>query len=42
VPFGETILGAVAMGMIMDAYKHKPKAMSGIVKGLLYQLVGPV
>jgi phosphotransferase system glucose/maltose/N-acetylglucosamine-specific IIC component len=42
VPFGETILGAAAMAMVMDAYKHKPKAMSGIVRSLLYQLVGPV
>ncbi|WWC88699.1 uncharacterized protein L201_003612 [Kwoniella dendrophila CBS 6074] len=42
VPFGETILGAVAMGMVMDAYKHSPDAMSGIVRRLLFQLVGPV
>ncbi|WWD04851.1 hypothetical protein V865_002922 [Kwoniella europaea PYCC6329] len=42
VPFGETILGAVAMGMVMDAYKHQPDAMSGIVRRLLFQLVGPV
>jgi len=42
VPFGETILGAASMAMVMDAYKHQPKAMSGIVRGLLYQLVGPV
>ncbi|WRT67803.1 uncharacterized protein IL334_004777 [Kwoniella shivajii] len=42
VPFGETILGAVAMGMVMDAYKHSPDSMSGIVKRLLFQLVGPV
>ncbi|KAK8858599.1 hypothetical protein IAR55_002828 [Kwoniella newhampshirensis] len=42
VPFGETILGAAAMAMVMDAYKHQPKAMSGIVRKLLFQLVGPV
>ncbi|KAK1925541.1 hypothetical protein DB88DRAFT_484264 [Papiliotrema laurentii] len=42
VPFGETILGAAAMSMVMDAYKHQPDAMSGIVRRLLYQLVGPV
>lgn len=42
VPFGETILGAAAMAMIMDAYKHKPSALSGIVRRLMYQLVGPV
>ncbi|WVF69152.1 hypothetical protein IAT40_003927 [Kwoniella sp. CBS 6097] len=42
VPFGETILGAAAMAMVMDAYKHQPNAMSGIVKKLLFQLVGPV
>ncbi|WVQ96654.1 hypothetical protein IAU59_003760 [Kwoniella sp. CBS 9459] len=42
VPFGETILGAAAMAMVMDAYKHQPDAMSGIVKKLLFQLVGPV
>ncbi|WVR06354.1 hypothetical protein IAU60_003385 [Kwoniella sp. DSM 27419] len=42
VPFGETILGAAAMAMVMDAYKHQPAAMSGIVRRLLFQLVGPV
>ncbi|ORX40065.1 hypothetical protein BD324DRAFT_616112 [Kockovaella imperatae] len=42
VPFGETILGAAAMAMVMDAYKHRPEALSGIVKRLMYQLVGPV
>lgn len=42
VPFGETMLGAAAMAMIMDSYKHQPKAMSGIVRNLMYQLVGPV
>ncbi|WVQ83089.1 hypothetical protein IAT38_005227 [Cryptococcus sp. DSM 104549] len=42
VPFGETILGAAAMAMVMDAYKHQPDAMSGIVRRLLFQLVGPV
>ncbi|ORY24308.1 hypothetical protein BCR39DRAFT_547390 [Naematelia encephala] len=42
VPFGETILGAAAMAMVMDAYKHQPDALSGIVRRLLYQLVGPV
>ena len=62
VPFGETILGATAMAMVMDAYKvgacrcilrpakwtadwirkHQPDAMSGIVRRLLFQLVGPV
>lgn len=42
VPFGETMLGAAAMAMIMDAYKHQPKSLSGMVRGLLYQLVGPV
>lgn len=41
VPFGETILGAAAMAMVMDAYKHEPDAMSGIVRRLLFQLVGP-
>jgi len=42
VPFGETILGAAAMAMVMDAYKHQPDALSGIVRRLLFQLVGPV
>ncbi|ODO10135.1 hypothetical protein I350_02363 [Cryptococcus amylolentus CBS 6273] len=42
VPFGETILGAVAMGMVMDAYKHQPDAISGIVRKLLFQIIGPV
>ncbi|KAL0255686.1 hypothetical protein I308_100493 [Cryptococcus tetragattii IND107] len=41
VPFGETILGAAAMAMVMDSYKHQPDAMSGIVRRLLFQLVGP-
>ena len=42
VPFGEQVLGGVAMAMVMDAYKHQPEAMSGIVRRLLFQLVGPV
>jgi hypothetical protein len=42
VPFGETILGAAAMAMVMDAYKHQPGALSGIVRRLMFQLVGPV
>jgi hypothetical protein len=42
VPFGETILGAAAMAMVMDAYKHQPGALSGVVRRLMYQLVGPV
>lgn len=42
VPFGETILGGAAMAMVMDAYKHQPGALSGIVRRLLFQLVGPV
>jgi hypothetical protein len=59
VPFGETILGAGAMAMVMDAYKvchdhpaafvgradaskHQPTALSGVVRRLLFQLVGPV
>lgn len=42
VPFGETMLGAAAMAMVMDAYKHQPNALSGVVRKLLFQLVGPV
>ncbi|WVO12586.1 hypothetical protein L204_100191 [Cryptococcus depauperatus] len=42
VPFGEAVLGMAAMGMVMDAYKHQPEAMSGFVRKLLFQLVGPV
>lgn len=42
VPFGESILAASAMAMVMDGYKHQPRALSGLVRGLLYQLVGPV
>jgi hypothetical protein len=36
------MLGAAAMAMVMDAYKHQPDALSGIVRRLLFQLVGPV
>ncbi|KAL7423098.1 hypothetical protein Q5752_002397 [Cryptotrichosporon argae] len=42
VPFGESILGAIAMAMVMDAYKHSPESLSNVVRKLLYQLVGPV
>jgi hypothetical protein len=42
VPFGESILGAAAMAMVMDAYKHQPEALSGIVRRTMFQLVGPV
>lgn len=42
VPFGDTILGASAMAMVMDSYEHSPESLSGIVRRLLFQLVGPV
>ncbi|TXT15872.1 hypothetical protein VHUM_00375 [Vanrija humicola] len=42
VPFGEALLGAAGMAMVMDAYKHKPSALSGVVSRLMYQLVGPM
>lgn len=42
VPFGDTVLGAAALAMVMDSYVHSPESLSGIVRRLLFQLVGPV
>lgn len=41
VPFGETILGMVAMGLVMDNYKHSPSAMSGLLRRVIFQVCGP-
>lgn len=41
VPFGETILGMAAMGMVMDAYRHEPGAMSGLLRRVIFQVCGP-
>lgn len=61
IPFGENVLAAMAMAMVMDAYRvslpervaidwtakavfcwqHKPQALSGLVRRVVYQLIGP-
>ncbi|KAF9516869.1 hypothetical protein BS47DRAFT_1371618 [Hydnum rufescens UP504] len=37
IPFGDSILCAVGMGMVM----HDPQHLSGLVRRILYQFVGP-
>ncbi|KAF8589623.1 hypothetical protein K439DRAFT_324565 [Ramaria rubella] len=39
--FGECILCAIGMGMVMNAYQHDPQHLSGLVRRILYQFIGP-
>jgi len=41
IPFGDSILCAVGMGMVMSTYQHDPQHLSGLVRRILYQFVGP-
>ncbi|KLO05067.1 hypothetical protein SCHPADRAFT_839794, partial [Schizopora paradoxa] len=38
--FGESLLCAIGMGMVMVSFNH-PEHLSGLVRRVLYQLVGP-
>jgi len=37
----DVALCATGMGMVMSAYQHSPQHLSGLVRRLLYQFVGP-
>jgi hypothetical protein len=39
--WGETLLTAVAMGMVMSTYQNDPQHLSGLVRRILYQFIGP-
>ncbi|KAI0941143.1 hypothetical protein AcV7_002787 [Taiwanofungus camphoratus] len=39
--FGEVLLTAVGMGMVMSIYQNDPQHLSGLVRRILYQFVGP-
>ncbi|KAG8792199.1 hypothetical protein FRC12_006836 [Ceratobasidium sp. 428] len=41
VPGGENLLCAIGMGMVMATYQTSPKHLSGLVRRVLYQFVGP-
>ncbi|KAI5993469.1 hypothetical protein EDD15DRAFT_895007 [Pisolithus albus] len=38
---GEALLTAVAMGMVMSIYQNDPQHLSGLVRRILYQFIGP-
>jgi len=39
--FGEGLLCAIGMGMVMSTYQNNPEHLSGLVRRVLYQFVGP-
>ncbi|KII94559.1 hypothetical protein PLICRDRAFT_33358 [Plicaturopsis crispa FD-325 SS-3] len=39
--FGEMILTAIGMGMVMSTYQNDPQHLSGLVRRILYQFIGP-
>ncbi|KAI0684187.1 hypothetical protein BC835DRAFT_1310648 [Cytidiella melzeri] len=39
--YGEALLTAVGMGMVMTIYQNDPQHLSGLVRRILYQFVGP-
>ncbi|KIJ69733.1 hypothetical protein HYDPIDRAFT_142266 [Hydnomerulius pinastri MD-312] len=39
--FGEMILTAMGMGMVMSIYQNDPQHLSGLVRRILYQFIGP-
>ncbi|KAJ7640705.1 hypothetical protein DFH06DRAFT_1477655 [Mycena polygramma] len=39
--WGESALTAVAMGMVMSIYQNDPEHLSGLVRKILYQFIGP-
>ncbi|KAM0751507.1 hypothetical protein T439DRAFT_324689 [Meredithblackwellia eburnea MCA 4105] len=40
VPGGEILLTSVGMGMVMSTYTHEPAMLSGLVRSILYQIIG--
>ncbi|KAF8837288.1 hypothetical protein BDN67DRAFT_973164 [Paxillus ammoniavirescens] len=39
--FGEMFLTAIGMGMVMSIYQNEPQHLSGLVRRILYQFIGP-
>lgn len=39
--FGEALLTATGMGMVMSIYQNDPEHLSGLVRRILYQFIGP-
>lgn len=39
--FGEMILTAIGMSMVMTIYQNDPQHLSGLVRRILYQFIGP-
>ncbi|KAJ2934270.1 hypothetical protein H1R20_g2831, partial [Candolleomyces eurysporus] len=39
--WGDVILTAMGMGMVMSAYQNDPQHLSGLVRRMLYQFIGP-
>ncbi|KAJ7211172.1 hypothetical protein GGX14DRAFT_623662 [Mycena pura] len=39
--WGESVLTGLAMGMVMSIYQNDPEHLSGIVRRIMYQFIGP-
>ncbi|TFY76234.1 hypothetical protein EWM64_g7778 [Hericium alpestre] len=39
--FGEAMLTAIGMGMVMSTYQNDPQHLSGFIRRILYQFIGP-
>ncbi|KAF8627859.1 hypothetical protein AX15_004206 [Amanita polypyramis BW_CC] len=39
--WGETLLATIGMGMVMSTYQNDPQHLSGLVRRILYQFIGP-
>ncbi|CAL1717475.1 unnamed protein product [Somion occarium] len=39
--FGEVLLTSIGMGMVMSIYQNDPQHLSGLVRRILYQFIGP-
>ncbi|TBU28745.1 hypothetical protein BD311DRAFT_757898 [Dichomitus squalens] len=39
--FGDALLTAIGMGMVMSTYQNDPQHLSGLVRRILYQFIGP-
>ncbi|PCH40706.1 hypothetical protein WOLCODRAFT_24216 [Wolfiporia cocos MD-104 SS10] len=39
--WGEVLLSAAGMGMVMSIYQNEPQHLSGLVRRILYQFIGP-
>lgn len=41
IPFGDVVLSASALSMVMATYQNDPEHLSGLVRRVLYQFIGP-